>query len=305
MTTLSAIVPTRDRPDLLRDCLATLVKQDVPAGLMEVVVVDDGSAADLSGVVSDLSTVAIPVRMERQEPSGLNVARNRGATAARGAILAYLDDDTLVAPEWAAAVIDAFEREGCDGLAGRIRLQLEAAAPRWLTPRVRCYLTELDLGPRPLDLDTGLVPFGANCATSRAAFERLGGFRVGLDREGSSLLSNGDIEFFGRLRAAGGRIRYRPDASVLHRVVAQRLTKTWFRRRVWAQGVGDGLLDPEGSTARDVLRAGRAAPILARNAAAGRGIFAAELWLRYCAGRIAGRKPRPSGAVLTPQRVRA
>lgn len=303
MTLLSAVVPTRDRLGLLRDSVASLVRQRVAPGVMEVVVVDDGSAVDAAEALAGAGTAAIPVRVIRQQPAGLNVARNRGAAAARGTLLAYLDDDTLVEPGWAQAMLDAFERDGCDAVAGRISLRFEAPAPRWLTERMRGYLTELELGPRAMDLETPHLPLGANCATSRAAFARLGGFRVGLDRNGSSLVSNGDIDFFARLRALGGRIRYRPDASVVHRVPVDRLTKAWFRRRVWAQGVGDGLLDPNGSSARDVWRAGRALPILARNAVAGRGTFAAELWARYCAGRIAGRSPHPPAFERSPQEV--
>lgn len=298
---LSVIIPTRDRPQLLADCLTTLAAQETASGSFEVIVVDDGSEADLAAIAARFHGV----RCIRQEPAGLNAARNHGAGVAHGAILAYLDDDTLVAPGWAAAVADAFERDGCEGLAGRIQLRMEGPVPRWLTPRMRTYLSELDLGPRPLDLDEGPLPFGANCATTRLAFERLGGFRDGLDREGDSLLSNGDIEFFDRLRAHTGRIRYRPDASVLHRVPAERLTKNWFRRRAWAQGLGDGLIDPAGSVSREVVRAGRSVPILARNAAAGRGSVAAELWLRYCAGRIAGLRAPRGRAASVPQGVRA
>lgn len=301
---LSVIVPTRDRIRLLRDCVASLRAQRVDPGAVEVVVVDDGSATDVAGALAAGGPSAIPVRVIRQQPAGLNVARNRGAAAARGTVLAYLDDDTIVDPGWAAAVIDAFERDGCDALAGRITLRFDARPPRWLTERMRGYLTELELGPHPLELSSGPLPLGANCATSRAAFARLGGFRVGLDREGSSLLSNGDIDFFARLRQLGGRIRYRPDAHVVHRVPVERLTRSWFRRRVWAQGIGDGLLDADGSQARDAWRAGRALPILVRNAAAGRGTFAAELWVRYCAGRIRGRAPKPHADVSWPQEVR-
>lgn len=288
MTTLSAIIPTRDRADLLRDCLGTLAAQDVPHGAFEVVVVDDGSTTDLRKVLRDAAPASLRIRHERQQPSGLNVARNRGAAVARGELLAYLDDDTLVAPGWASAVLDGFERTGCDGLAGRIELRLEGPEPRWLSPKLRSFLTELDLPLEPGPLPGDRVPFGANCAVTRTALERSGGFRPGLDREGASLISNGDVEFFERVRHGGGRLVWWPAANVVHRAPADRLTKPWFRRRVRAQGLGDGLLAAGDGEWAQLLRIARAAPILVKGLLTGRGVFGAELWVRYCASRAAG-----------------
>jgi glycosyltransferase involved in cell wall biosynthesis len=300
VTVVSAIIPTRDRPDLVRDCLETLVVQEVDAGALEVIVVDDGSSVPLRTVVDEFRDAPITIEYVRQEPQGLNPARNHGAALARGEILAYLDDDTFVAPGWAAAEIDSFERWGWDGLAGRIELLLEAPEPAWLSAKLRPFLSELDLGPEPLWLATRL-PVGANCAVTRAAFDRAGGFRTGLDRAGGSLVSNGDGEFFRRVRASGGRLAYWPPAAVRHRVPAERLTVEWFRRRAHAQGVSDGLLDPPGGLAvtwgrrvREAARAARLGPILVKNIAAGKGTVSAGVWSAYCRGRTAtvwGRRP--------------
>lgn len=290
VTALSALIPTRDRPELLRDCLRTLAGQDIAAGALEVIVVDDGSVSDLRAVVREIESPRVVFRYERQKPAGLNVARNTGASVARGDLLAYLDDDTLVDEGWGAAVLDGFERTGCDGLAGRIELRLEGPEPRWLTPHLRSFLTELVLDAPPGPLPDGRVPFGANCAVTRSALLGVDGFRTGLDREGRSLLSNGDVEFFERVRRGGGRLVWWPAAGVLHRVPPERLTRPWFRRRVWAQGLGDGLLGEPGVgvAAGEFLRAWRAVPILAKGLATGRGTFASELWVRYCIARAAG-----------------
>jgi glycosyltransferase involved in cell wall biosynthesis len=283
--TLSVVVPTRDRPDLLADVLRTLARQDVA---LEVVVVDDGSAIDLAPVVEPLGG-----RLVRQAPAGLNAARDAGVAATHGEVIAFLDDDVLVAPGWARAVLDAFDATGCAGLAGRIALRCEAPVPRWLTARRRSYLSELDLGdaPRVLFDET---PVGANCAVTRAAFRAAGGFRPGLDRCGGTLISNGEVEFFTRVREGGGLLVYEPRAFVEHRVPAERLTRRWFLRRAYAQGVSDELLraPAEGPRCmlrlgREVVRCGRAAPILARRLAERRGATDAEIWVSYCRGRIA------------------
>lgn len=300
---LSAIIPTRGRLDLLHDCLRSLIEQDIDPSAFEVVVIDDGSECDLSPAVASLPPSPISIRLIRQEPSGLTAGRNHGASIANGSILAYLDDDTIVSPGWAAAVISAFEETGCDGMAGRVELQFEAPRPRWIeAARLRLYLSELELGAGRVPLEPPWLPVGANCAVTRAAFDRLGGFRDGFDRVGGSLLSNGDLEFFARLRDGGGTIVYEPGAHVLHRVPAERLTLAWFRRRSYAQGLSDMLFDPppEGQArivtiGREIARAGRAAPILVSNLLEGHGPTNARLWLTYCRGRLDAVRSRLEG----------
>src|SRR4051812_3607450 len=98
---------------------------------------------------------------------------------------------------------------------------------------MRSYLSEYDGGPQ--------LPFGANCAIRRERCLALGGFRPGLDRVGDSLVSNGETELFGRLRASGGSVHYAPSAVVTHRIPSQRLTRPWLRRRARAQGTSDTL----------------------------------------------------------------
>jgi GT2 family glycosyltransferase len=133
---------------------------------------------------------------------------------------------------------------------------------------------------------------GANFAVRRSAFDALGGFRIGLDRIGTELISNGEIELLGRLLDGGGEIVYWPAAEVLHRVPPERLTKDWFRRRAEAQGISDVRLNGPDDTpytlavGRELLRAGRAGPILARRLIERRGSFDAELWLTGSLARI-------------------
>jgi GT2 family glycosyltransferase len=239
---LSAIVPTHNRPAALRACLATLQHQDADPAALEVVVVDDGSEEDVSALVAEIAaTGPIPMRCQRQPTSGLNGARNSGADVSSGEVLAFLDDDTLVSPGWASAMLAAFTDHPSAAVGGRVELKLDGPEPDWMRSR-RNYLAEYDFGSEPRWLDREPVPVGANCAVLRSEFERIGGFRTGLDRIGRSLVSNGDTEFFLRLRTYGGRLRYEPAAHVLHCVPADRLTTRYFARRHYAQGVSDELL---------------------------------------------------------------
>jgi GT2 family glycosyltransferase len=294
---LTAIVPTHDRPDALRACLDTLRQQDLDPKRLEVVVVDDGSASDIVGLVDAVARGSrVAIRCERQPLGGLNAARNRGAAAAAGEVLAFLDDDTLVSPGWAAAMVNAFERNGCAGVGGKVKLDVSGPFPPWLAAR-KYYLAEYDLGPQPRWLDGDPVPVGANCAVRRAEFDRVGGFRDGLDRIAGSLVSNGDTEFFRRLRLAGGRLRYEPDARVVHCVPRDRLTVEFFVRRDFSQGVSDELMF---ALERPLPRPGRLARLggelarqlppmtetVVKDLLKGRGTVNARLFASYWRGRM-------------------
>ena len=310
---LSAIVPTHNRPAELRACLATLQLQNAEPDAVEVVVVDDGSEEDMTPLVAEVAaTGPIPMRCERQPTAGLNSARNRGAGTSSGELLAFLDDDTLVSPGWAGAMLAAFADRSCAAVGGRVELKLAGPEPAWMRSR-RNFLAEYDLGPEAFWLDREPVPVGANCGVRRIEFERVGGFRVGLDRIGSSLVSNGDTDFFLRLREHGGRMRYEPAAHVLHCVPTDRLTARYFSRRYYAQGISDELLFADrGEPVQWRGRLGRA-----RYAAGGVGWLIGDVlrrrspldgWfnLYYWAGRFAayGHAPpaaRASGA--SPSRV--
>lgn len=296
---LSAIIPTHGRPQALSRCLETLARQHVETHRLEVLVIDDGSEFDIAAIVDRIAgTTNHRLRSERQPPSGLNAARNRGARVAEGDILAYLDDDTLVSPQWARAILDAFERYPCAGLGGRTELLLAGPAPDWLAPR-RYYLAEYDLGTEDRWLDGDPVPVGANCAVRRSELGRIGGFRADLDRAAGSLVSNGDTEFFRRLRSAGGRLRYEPQAHVLHCVPADRLTVGFFVRRHFAQGLSDELMHAVEAPASRPYRAWRVAADLLReleptastvlrDIARGRGLTNARFFSSYWRGRFSG-----------------
>jgi GT2 family glycosyltransferase len=255
-------------------------------------VVDDGSISEVAPLAAQ-SSGPVALRCVRQPPAGLNVARNHGVQQTSADLLAFLDDDTLLAPGWAAAMIAGFADPACAGIGGRVQLRYEGPLPPWLSKPQRNYLAEFELGSESRWLDEGPVPVGANCAVRRGDFERVGGFRAGLDRLGNSLISNGDTEFFRRLRTLGGRIRYEPGALVLHRVPEERLTRSFFRRRAHAQGVSDALLarldatqSPARRLARELWRCGRTGPILARGVLTGGGTMNAVQWISYCHGRL-------------------
>jgi glycosyltransferase involved in cell wall biosynthesis len=96
LPTVSVVIPTCDRPVLLARAIASARAQTAPAG--EIIVVDDGTD---DGARAQPAAGVRVVRNDRARgPSG---ARNCGAASARGALLAFLDDDDEWLPSYLAA----------------------------------------------------------------------------------------------------------------------------------------------------------------------------------------------------------
>lgn len=113
---VTVIVPTRDRPKLLRRALASVAAQQVPADAVEVIVVNDGGVAvDLpvrKAAERGLAVTAIELPCQL----GLSAARNVGIANARGECLAFLDDDDVFLPQHLAVTLAAFENGDVDGV---------------------------------------------------------------------------------------------------------------------------------------------------------------------------------------------
>jgi GT2 family glycosyltransferase len=96
---VSVVLATYNRlPSLLR-LLGCLSRQTLPAGVFEVIVVDDGSSIPVRG---HLEPGAYPfaLRVLEQHNAGPSAARHAGVLEARGEILVLLDDDMELAPSF-------------------------------------------------------------------------------------------------------------------------------------------------------------------------------------------------------------
>ncbi len=90
---VSVVIPTRGRPELLRETLATIVEQDY-AGPLEIIVVHDREEVDTT--LAALSTAdRTVVAMANGRTGGLCGSRNTGVLASHGQFVASCDDDDL------------------------------------------------------------------------------------------------------------------------------------------------------------------------------------------------------------------
>ncbi|MGA2470258.1 MAG: glycosyltransferase [Solirubrobacteraceae bacterium] len=101
---ISVIVPTRSRPSFVREAIASVQAQTHHQ--WELIVVDDGSVDETRTTLAAIEDDRM--RVVRTAGVGSTAARSAGLELARGAAIAYLDDDNIMLPGWLAAVAWAF-----------------------------------------------------------------------------------------------------------------------------------------------------------------------------------------------------
>jgi len=107
--TLSVVLCTYNRAELLRRTLNSLCRQSLDRALFEIVVIDDGSADDTRQVVQAYESL-LPLRYSRQRNAGLGSARNHGVFLSRGEILLFHDDDDIADPRLLEEHLDTHRR---------------------------------------------------------------------------------------------------------------------------------------------------------------------------------------------------
>jgi chondroitin synthase len=95
---VSIVIPAYERVNLLKNTLATIIRQDYPLDLIDVVIVDDGSKESNCEFVFNEFSSKINLYLAKQVHKGYGLcrARNLGARSAQGEILFFLDSDILL-----------------------------------------------------------------------------------------------------------------------------------------------------------------------------------------------------------------
>ncbi len=96
ITRISVILPSFNQGHILLRVLDNLAKQNINRSILEVIIVDDGSEDNTKMIVSQyLKRNSLRCRYLQQKNAGAAAARNRGAKAAKGDILLFLDADVI------------------------------------------------------------------------------------------------------------------------------------------------------------------------------------------------------------------
>jgi glycosyltransferase involved in cell wall biosynthesis len=226
LQSFTVVIPTRDRPEQLRACLAALLP-GLSAG-DECIVVDSASTDPMVREVASQGEV----RYLRCDRPGVNVARNAGWRAAGADLIAFIDDDVRVADDWASSIRSvAASHPAVAFFPGRV-----AVPPEHLFVE-RAVATKDDDRPAVLGPQSrGDLGHSANLVVRRSALERVGGFddQMGV---GSRFKSAPELDLFDRLFAEGLMGRFSPELRAWHE---QWRGRDQLLRLDWRYGYGAG-----------------------------------------------------------------
>lgn len=295
---LSVIVPSYNPGEKIPRCLEALKALEVEAPF-EIIVVDSGDDGTAEALESDEG-----VRLVRS-PARLfpGTTRNRGAEAASGSVLSFIDADCVPSADWLQRIIEARPAENRTAVGGAILNGTPESAVG--SAEYFSELSGLLPGGPPRKVD--FLP-GANFAVGAEAFREVGGMR---DYEKGS-----DVTFGRDCRAHGIQPLFRPEITVAH---FNRTDARGFLRNQeklgWGAGNNRALFDLPGSwmarrpPAWPLAPLARLVRVLYRSARDGRGqrlqllkaapwIFAGSLYfgVGFARGARDGRKARRAGA---------
>ncbi len=231
---LSVVIATYNRSATLIATLEALLAQTLPAGMWEVVVVDNNSTDD-TGEAAEGFAAAHPqfnIKVVTETAQGVSHARNRGIEESTGDYIVIIDDDEEAVPRFLEEYYHLFESvPEVMAAGGRIIPKYESEPPPWLSPRTeRPIAGTVDFGEKIKPIPQGKFFGGGNHGVRRVMFERYGMYNTELGRTGKDLLAGEEKELYARFRATGAPMYYLPEAIIYHNIEPERLTPEYFKR---------------------------------------------------------------------------
>lgn len=203
---VAIIIPVKNRPQDIFDCLTSLKNVDYPKEKIEVIVIDDGSTDETPDVIRSFAEVRLICNTTSKGPAE---CRNIGEKEANGEILAFLDSDCTVKEDWLREIIPFFVINQIGAIGGFV----DSFYNQSLLDRYEVACSSLNMGKRILfdcqKKSNFYVP-SCNLFVKRTVFQEVGGFKIGMH-------VGEDVDFCWRMRQAGYSLLYLPLGAVYHK----------------------------------------------------------------------------------------
>jgi len=237
MPTVSIIIPTCTREDLLVDCVLSVLRNDFSD--FEILIIDQDPGQRLRARLATLNDSRL--RYFYLAEAAASKARNMGLDNARGEIRIFADDDIEVGPGWVRAFVETFSMQPTPGIvAGRLTPRWLAPRPTWLPADQETIFGIYDRDFPRQPLPEADLPILANMAVHRRVITAGMRFDERLDysyaRKNSSLMGGADSLFSLQVKQAKHLLYYQPAAQAWHKISSHKLNWQYFLKRAFWEG---------------------------------------------------------------------
>ncbi len=225
MPSISVVICTYNRADLLADALASVCNQTLNPDEYEVLVVDNNSTDATREVVENFVRNHSNVHHFVEVKQGLSHARNRGWQEARGEYVAYTDDDCKLPPDWLAKAKAIIGERAPEMFGGPYYAFYNQPKPAWF----KDSYGSAELATSAVLLNGRKFLRGPNMFFRRDLLAKFDGFNINLGMTGNTVAYGEDGELQRRIRAQmpEARTYYDPDLFVYHLVRPEKMTLRW------------------------------------------------------------------------------
>jgi GT2 family glycosyltransferase len=242
-TTISVVIPTHGRPDLLTRTLASLAECELPESYRELIVVENGSRDGAEAVVA-AAAEQLNARYLHYEQGNKSAALNHVLELLDDGLIVFFDDDVRLERNVLVAYAEAAaNRDAGTFFGGPTEVDYETVPPDWM----RTFLPPSAVG-RKLPEHTATVRepvfLGFNWAAFAADLRRVGGFDTNFGPGSPSFSTGQEASMQRMLLDAGCEGRYVKDALVWHYVPSSRCTMEWALKRSLQGGISQGQRTP-------------------------------------------------------------
>lgn len=245
--TLSVVLTlyTMDQIDYFKNCLDGLRNQTYEN--IEVVACPENedvinAVQEYCNQVDDIDIVFHPLENVTE---GLSEARNRGAEAATGDIVAFLDIDAVPDKEWAKELVGPYVQYDVLAVGGEARPVWEETdtRPYWVPPEFD-WLIGSNHDEFGSEGEFVRNTYGCNISFRRDVFLELGGYDTELGKSHGFNLQGEEPSFGIKLQEAyGTAVYYQPNATINHYVNTEQQTLRWLVNRAFLQGVSKQVIE--------------------------------------------------------------
>lgn len=227
-----------ERWELLLRTISSLDNQEHP--VKQVVVVVDHNDALLERLRRQLPGV---LAIANEGPQGLSGGRNTGVAAVTGDIVASVDDDAQLAPDWSRWLAEDFMDPAVVGVGCAISPSWEGIEPAWF-PAEFYWVVGCTYRGVPNQRQEIRNPLGAAMAIRKQIFEHVGGYRSELGRLNKKPLGCEETELCVRVRQHYPHALFiqDPRARASHYVPEERKTWRYFRSRCFSEGLSKAMV---------------------------------------------------------------